>query len=99
MKSSYTVKILLAAIIIAVFGLIACKSKTAKDPHAAHRQEMVVDSSLAILTKPVNEQVIAAIPAITAESGTRIFSSEVNGVITYDTRNQVSIASRIGGRI
>ena len=39
MKSSYIVKILLATIIIAVFGLMACQSKTAKDPHAAHKQD------------------------------------------------------------
>lgn len=62
-------------------------------------KELVVDSSIAGLTKPVNEQVVASIPAIAAESGTRIFSSEVNGVITYDTRHQTSIASRIGGRV
>lgn len=62
-------------------------------------KETVIDSSLTLLTKPVNEQVIANVSAITPESGTRIVSSQVNGVVTYDTRNQTSIASRIGGRI
>ncbi|PSL24043.1 efflux RND transporter periplasmic adaptor subunit [Chitinophaga ginsengisoli] len=62
-------------------------------------KELVVDSNIAGLTKPVNEHVIASIPAITAESGTRIYSSEVNGVITYDTRHQTSIASKVGGRV
>ncbi|GEP97724.1 efflux RND transporter periplasmic adaptor subunit [Chitinophaga cymbidii] len=61
--------------------------------------ELVVDSSIAMLAKPANAQVVAAIPAISAESGTRIYASDVNGIITYDTRNQTSIASRVGGRI
>ncbi len=62
-------------------------------------KELVVDSNITGLTGPVNERVIASIPAIAAESGTRIYTSEVNGVITYDTRHQTSIASRVGGRV
>lgn len=61
--------------------------------------ELVIDSSIARLTKPVNAQVIATIPAITPETGARIYSSEAHGVITYDTRKQTSISSRVGGRI
>ncbi|MDF2191335.1 efflux RND transporter periplasmic adaptor subunit [Paraflavitalea sp. CAU 1676] len=62
-------------------------------------KELVVDSSVALLTKPTNERVIASIPAIKAETGTRISSVEVSGRITYDTRNQTSLASRVSGRI
>ncbi|WP_262713226.1 efflux RND transporter periplasmic adaptor subunit [Chitinophaga japonensis] len=62
-------------------------------------KELVLDSGIVMLTKPVNAQVIATIPAIQAETGTRIYASAVNGVITYDTRNQTSIASRVGGRV
>lgn len=58
-----------------------------------------VDSSLTPLLKPVNQQVVASTPTITAESGTRIFSREVQGSITYDTRRQTSLASRVSGRI
>jgi hypothetical protein len=52
-----------------------------------------------MLTKATNEQVIASIPAIKAETGTRISSVEVSGMISYDTRNQTSLASRVSGRI
>jgi membrane fusion protein, copper/silver efflux system len=58
-----------------------------------------IDTSLAPLLKPVNQQVISTIPTITAESGPRIFSEEVQGVITFDTRNQANISSRVSGRI
>ena len=61
--------------------------------------ELVTDSSIAMLEKPVNAQVIATIPAIVPETGARIYSSEANGVVTYDTRRQTSISSRVGGRI
>ncbi len=58
-----------------------------------------IGSNLLPLLKPVNEQVISSMPTIEVESGTRIFSIPVQGVITYDTRKQESIASRVAGRI
>ncbi|HTN07922.1 efflux RND transporter periplasmic adaptor subunit [Agriterribacter sp.] len=61
--------------------------------------ELIVDSNLLPLLKPVNEQVISTMPTITAESGTKIHSVPVQGIITYDTRKQVSISSRVAGRI
>lgn len=96
MKNSYIVKIVLA-INTAAFGLAACKGKPAGHPHAPYPAGL--DSSIIILARPVNEQVIAGIPAISPQSGTRIYASEVSGVVTYDTRNQTSISSRVGGRI
>lgn len=62
-------------------------------------KEIIIDSSIVSLSKPVNEQVIASVPAIKAEKGRRIYSMQMNGVVTYDTRKQTSIASRVGGRI
>jgi membrane fusion protein, copper/silver efflux system len=61
--------------------------------------ESGIDSSLTHLLKPVNEQVVAKLPTIRPEGGTRIFSKQVQGSITYDTRVQTSIASRVSGRI
>lgn len=58
-----------------------------------------VDSNLTNLLKPVNEQIIASISTIKPEGGTRIFSMQVQGAITYDTKRQTSIASRVSGRI
>ena len=61
--------------------------------------ELAVDSNIASLAKPVNAQVVSTIPAISPVSGTRIFSVEVKGQISYDARNQTSISSRVGGRV
>ncbi|OJV17288.1 MAG: copper ABC transporter [Dyadobacter sp. 50-39] len=61
--------------------------------------ELIVDSSFNALLKPVNAQVVANIPLINAESGMRIFSAQAQGVVTYDSRRQVSLASKVGGRI
>lgn len=97
MRNSYIVKISLG-ISFAMAGLTACKEKRAKEASHGHH-EATVDSSVRRLTKPVNTQVIATLPVIKADSGTRIITAEVNGVVTYDTRNQVSIASRVSGRI
>ena len=61
--------------------------------------ELHVDSSLLPLLKPVNEQVVSTISTITPQSGSRIFSVPVQGIVTYDTRRQESISSRVAGRI
>lgn len=58
-----------------------------------------LDSGMAYLLKPVNEQVLASIPVVKARQGSNIHTIEVAGRITYDTRNQRSIASRVSGRI
>lgn len=61
--------------------------------------ELAVDSSLFPLLKPVNEQVISTMPTITADDATRILSVPVQGIVSYDTRKQVSLSSRVAGRI
>lgn len=58
-----------------------------------------VDSALLPLLKPSNAQVAENLPTIVPESGTRIFSLPVQGVVSYDARRQVSISSRVSGRI
>ncbi|SHM65576.1 Multidrug efflux pump subunit AcrA (membrane-fusion protein) [Chitinophaga jiangningensis] len=92
MRNNYIVKITFA-----VLALAACKPKppAMESGHAEHP----VDSSVANLTRPVNEKVIAAIPVISADTGTRVYATVVNGIVTYDDRNQTSIASRVGGRV
>ncbi|HVI48757.1 MAG TPA: efflux RND transporter periplasmic adaptor subunit [Chitinophaga sp.] len=99
MRNSYIVSIF--AGITLLVGVAACRNKAAQPQHAGHHQpkEPSIDSAVTGLTGAVNARVVATIPAITADSGTRIFTATANGVITYDTRNQTSIASRIGGRI
>jgi len=97
MKKNYSGNIVLAAFLLG--GFIACKNKSEQHDHAAHSKEMVIDSSIASVAKPVNAQVIASMPVIAPESGTRIFTTDIKGQITYDTRNQVSISSSVAGRI
>lgn len=61
--------------------------------------ELMIDSAVTMLAKPVNEQVVASVPAIMPLGGTRIASSTISGIISYDTRRQSSLSSRINGRI
>jgi membrane fusion protein, copper/silver efflux system len=58
-----------------------------------------IDSSITRLLKSTNQQVVSSIPTIRAESGTKIFSMPAQGIITYDTRREVNISSRVSGRI
>ena len=62
-------------------------------------KELHLDSSILPLLKPVNEQVVSTISTITPERGSRIFSLPIEGIVTYDTRKQESISSRVAGRI
>ena len=61
--------------------------------------ETPIDSGLAHLLKPVNEQVVSTISTIKPEYTAKILTSNVQGMITYDSRSQVSLSSRVGGRI
>jgi membrane fusion protein, copper/silver efflux system len=75
------------------------QSGSKKNIDGAHQNELFIDSSLLPLLKPVNEQVVSTMPTIKVESGTRIFSVPMQGTIGFDKRKQVSISSRIAGRI
>lgn len=97
MRKNYIVNILAFLLLVPVI-ITSCKEKAGSSAHAGHN-ELVIDSSITLLAKPANKQVIATIPAITASSGTRIASVQVNGVIAYDTRKQTTLSSRVSGRI
>jgi Cu(I)/Ag(I) efflux system membrane fusion protein len=86
MRNSYIVRTALALMLL---GTAACRDRQGKAVHVGHEE-----------TAPaLNSGIPATIPAISPEGGDHIYSAEVNGVITYDTRNQTGIASRVGGRI
>lgn len=96
MKKNYTVSIVVTGLFVSAIGFISCNNKPVKNISG---KELIIDSSIALLVKPVNTQVVTNIPAIAPESGARIFSTEIKGQITYDTRDQTSISSRVSGRI
>lgn len=106
MRKNYTVKqqpfLRLCLILIAVIAvsLAACNGDE-KDKHTGHADpgKLKIDSDLSHLLKPSNEQVVSNLPVIKAGYGRKIFTEELQGVISYDTRNQNSISSRVAGRI
>ncbi len=86
-------------ITLVLFAVSSCKQKV--DLSDSHEDPYVleIDSSLAVLLKPTNREVISSVPTVTAESGAKLFSVEVPGQITYDSRNQTDLAARVSGRI
>jgi hypothetical protein len=98
MKKSSIVNICLLA---GASLLFACKQKKSppapEHAHATHHYK--ADTSLAPLLKPVNEQVIAQIPALRPQRLDRPIERSIQGVAVYDTRSETSIASRVTGRI
>ena len=61
--------------------------------------DMPIDSALRPLLKATNAQVISDIPTVRPQTGTRIVTLSVQGKVAYDTRQQVSVSSRVAGRI
>lgn len=93
MRRNYIVRILLLFLVaVTVFG---CKPKTAQHQEAA----VLADTALAEVINPANAQVLARTPVIRAKKGSRLYVREVQGRVTYDVRNQLALASRVGGRI
>lgn len=68
-------------------------------PRQTSANDKMVDSTVASVSRSTNQNVVASAATIVPESGTRIFSHEVQGSISYDTRRQTSLASRVSGRI
>ncbi|NLR60323.1 efflux RND transporter periplasmic adaptor subunit [Chitinophaga polysaccharea] len=98
MRNSYIAS-LLAVMTLMAWSLVACRTQPGVATHTEGHQEPVIDSSITRLARPVNEQVIASIPVIRPESGSHLHSLTAYGVVTYDTRHETSIASRVAGRI
>jgi len=78
--------------------LVSCNRETENKNHTDPYQ-LTIDSSLAVLLPPVNQEVVGNVAVVTAQSGSQLLSLEVPGKITYDTRNETRIASRVSGRI
>ena len=93
----------LAVLLISMLLVSSCNQnkQDAHQGHDAHQDPGAVniDSDLSHLLKPSNEQVVSSLPVIKAEYGTKIFTEEAQGIISYDTRSQNSISSRVSGRI
>lgn len=88
------------ALLLLTLLIISCSEKKQKvSSDHIPGTETTIDSGLAHLLRPVNEAVVANAATIKAETGTRIFSMPVQGIITYDTRSQSGISSRVAGRI
>lgn len=94
MKRKSIVRLMLLC--IAGTFAIACKDKKLKHSHA---DRVAPDTSLNYLLQPVNEQVVAAIPVIQPTTGSSIYTREIQGRISYDTRKQINLSSRVSGRI
>ncbi len=62
-------------------------------------EESPFDSSLLPLLESSNMQIASNSPTITADPATRIFSIPVQGVVSFDSRKQQAISSRVSGRI
>lgn len=97
MKKNYIVNISLGITLL----LAACKQQKPQPAHdhAAMEHSYTVDSSLAPLLQPVNEQVVSQISTIQPEQREGSITKEIQGTVTYDTRSETSIASRVAGRI
>ncbi|HEU4551968.1 MAG TPA: efflux RND transporter periplasmic adaptor subunit [Chitinophaga sp.] len=97
MKRNYIVSITAAFTLLG----IACRQqgRHAAPAHAAMEHSYSVDSSLLPLLQPVNEQVLAQIGTVQPVQQHDTIIKEIQGAVTYDTRSETSIASRVAGRI
>lgn len=62
-------------------------------------EEVKITEELARLIKSPNESIVATVKTIKGEFKSMPLSVEVQGVVTYDTRNIYTIPARIGGRL
>lgn len=82
-----------------LFVVSSCKQEAIHEDNHGDLYALEIDSSLAVLLKPTNQEVVSTLPTVKPERGAQLFSVELPGRINYDARNQSSIASRVSGRI
>jgi hypothetical protein len=78
-----------------VITLVACGSREKHQNVQAHS----MDSAVAVEIRAINGQLSSSVKTILPETGNRIFSVQLDGVIAYDQRKQQTISSRVGGRV
>lgn len=98
MRKNFIVRPLWALAIL-LFIVSSCKQEVIHDEVHDDPYVLEIDSSLSILLKPTNQEVVSTLPTVKPENGARLFSVELSGKIGYDAKNQSSIASRVSGRI
>ena len=97
MKRNYTDKYFFFLVVVVFVLSNSCKNKQTHSVDLG--KQTTADTAFSSVAMPVNSQILASISTIMPESGTKIFSIQVNGRIGYDTRNQTLLSSRISGRI
>lgn len=96
MKENYINSI--GLFIIMMLAIAGCNEKpAATDADKGH--QFNVDTSVDHLLKPVNERVVSNIPVISAVKGPKILTETVPGIIDFDSRNTITLSSRVSGRI
>src|SRR5688500_1644484 len=78
-----------------VITATACGERVKHENAHAH----TMDSAVATQIRAINGQLSSSVKTISPETGVRIFSVQLDGVIAYDQRRQQTISSRVGGRI
>lgn len=58
-----------------------------------------VDTGIAHLIRPVNEEILSRVPVLTPSRESKEFTVKVQGVVSYDTRENASLSARVSGRI
>jgi len=97
MKKNYIASGWGGFLLIALLTSCAPKDASKGDHHDPGHVD--IDTKMKALLKPSNTAVISPLPSIRAVYGPRIYVEEVQGVISYDKRNELTVSSRVSGRV
>ncbi len=97
MRRNYIVRLFA---LLAMWSTFACNGREAhSDADSGGHQEEALSGAVKGLTASVDEKIVASSPLVYADSGTRIFQTKWQGQISFDTRQQTRLSSRVAGRI
>jgi len=77
----------------------ACTPNKNNTTDAGAHEHSTVDSGIRQLAQATNQQVIAQVATVQAKKGLKVFPVQVTGRVSYDSRNNTSISSRVSGRL
>lgn len=97
MRRNYIVRLFA---LLTMWSTFACNGREVhSDAESGGHQEEALSGAVKGLTASVDEKIVASSPFVYADSGTRIFQTKWQGHISFDTRQQTRLSSRVAGRI
>ncbi|MEH6306736.1 efflux RND transporter periplasmic adaptor subunit [Olivibacter sp. CPCC 100613] len=96
MKRNFLINLCSLSILLFTVG---CSPTQRESDHVTQHGDTQIDSSIRKLTRPTNQAIVTRASIVKAETGMKVFPVHVTGRVSYDSKNNITVSSRVPGRL